>query len=233
MAKLGKKYSQRQGYACGSTSTALVGLLSCSQSPRSVSRGSPSVFLSPTLSLRQSTSPLRPRNSEGNDSEFFQLCLHRRIFPDFKSDSTVSMERLIQPKLRTESHSTRVPVLNPSPSQACLLPQAISSFTGRYRLSQSHGQSNAYRILLRYDRNSRHRRIKKQRRYERLAATSQFVDDPSEPKATCDIQATYQYWGEDHDNAGSGPGHRFKLRLNVHCPGSASSAVRLVRIDLY
>ena len=31
-------------------------------------------------------------------------------------------------------------------------------------------QSNAYRILLRYDRKSRHRRIKKQRRYERLAA---------------------------------------------------------------
>ncbi len=37
-------------------------------------------------------------------------------------------------------------------------------------------QSNAYRILLRYDRKSRHRRIKKQRRYERLAATSQFRD---------------------------------------------------------
>ena len=37
-------------------------------------------------------------------------------------------------------------------------------------------QSNAYRILLRYDRKSRHRRIKKQRRYERLAATSQFVN---------------------------------------------------------
>ena len=36
-------------------------------------------------------------------------------------------------------------------------------------------QSNAYRILLRYDRKSRHRRIKKQRRYERLAATSQFL----------------------------------------------------------
>ena len=35
-------------------------------------------------------------------------------------------------------------------------------------------QSNAYRILLRYDRKSRHRRIKKRRRYERLAATSQF-----------------------------------------------------------
>jgi hypothetical protein len=57
-------------------------------------------------------------------------------------------------------------------------------------------QSNAYRILLRYDleaqsvsihatrqikrtvytdRKSRHRRIKKRRRYERLAATSQFL----------------------------------------------------------
>lgn len=35
-------------------------------------------------------------------------------------------------------------------------------------------QSNAYRILLRYDRKSRHRRIKKRRRYERLAATSQL-----------------------------------------------------------
>src|SRR5581483_9088043 len=36
-------------------------------------------------------------------------------------------------------------------------------------------QSNAWRILLRYDRKSRHRRIKKRRRYERLAATSQFL----------------------------------------------------------
>ena len=35
-------------------------------------------------------------------------------------------------------------------------------------------QSNAYWILLQYDRKSRHRRIKKQRRYERLAATSQL-----------------------------------------------------------
>jgi hypothetical protein len=41
-------------------------------------------------------------------------------------------------------------------------------------------QSNAYRILLRYDRKSRHRRIKKQRRYERLAATSQFRDTQSD-----------------------------------------------------
>jgi len=35
-------------------------------------------------------------------------------------------------------------------------------------------QSNTWRILLRNDRKSRHRRIKKQRRYERLAATSQL-----------------------------------------------------------
>ena len=42
-------------------------------------------------------------------------------------------------------------------------------------------QSNAYRILLRYDRKSRHRRIKKQRRYERLAATSQFFIPPPSP----------------------------------------------------
>uniref|UniRef100_A0A7E4W0R6 Uncharacterized protein n=1 Tax=Panagrellus redivivus TaxID=6233 RepID=A0A7E4W0R6_PANRE len=35
-------------------------------------------------------------------------------------------------------------------------------------------QSNALRILLRNDRKRRHRRIKKQRRYGRLAATSQL-----------------------------------------------------------
>ncbi|KRZ79899.1 hypothetical protein T08_4363 [Trichinella sp. T8] len=35
-------------------------------------------------------------------------------------------------------------------------------------------QSNAWRILLRNDRKSRHRRMKKQRRYGRLAATSQL-----------------------------------------------------------
>jgi len=37
-------------------------------------------------------------------------------------------------------------------------------------------QSNAWWILLHNDRKSRHRRIKRQRRYERLAATSQFLD---------------------------------------------------------
>ena len=36
-------------------------------------------------------------------------------------------------------------------------------------------QSDTCRILLRNDRKSRHRRIKKPRRYERLAATSQFL----------------------------------------------------------
>ena len=36
-------------------------------------------------------------------------------------------------------------------------------------------QFNAYRILLRYDRKNRHRKIKKQRRYERLIVTNQFV----------------------------------------------------------
>ena len=35
-------------------------------------------------------------------------------------------------------------------------------------------QSITWRILLRNDRKSRHRRIKKQRRYERLAAASQL-----------------------------------------------------------
>jgi hypothetical protein len=41
-------------------------------------------------------------------------------------------------------------------------------------------QSNTLRILLRNDRKSRHRRIKKLRRYERLAATSQFLGtDPN------------------------------------------------------
>ena len=54
-------------------------------------------------------------------------------------------------------------------------------------------QSNAYRILLRYDRKSRHRRIKKQRRYERLAATSQFGITP--PVTV----------GQDHDCTGTLP----------------------------
>ncbi|KAL2185847.1 hypothetical protein L209DRAFT_687820, partial [Thermothelomyces heterothallicus CBS 203.75] len=35
-------------------------------------------------------------------------------------------------------------------------------------------QSNAYQILLRYNRKSRHRRIKKRCRYKRLAAISQL-----------------------------------------------------------
>ena len=53
-------------------------------------------------------------------------------------------------------------------------------------------QSNAYRILLRYDRKSRHRRIKKQRRYERLAATSQ-------------LSLWYIYPSTDVDPRSSGP----------------------------
>ena len=36
-------------------------------------------------------------------------------------------------------------------------------------------QFNVYRILFRYDRKNRHRKIKKQRRYERLIVTNQFV----------------------------------------------------------
>src|SRR5208282_1152038 len=53
-----------------------------------------------------------------------------------------------------------------------LLPNRIP--TNRHTPKLVGEQSNAYRILLRYDRKSRHRRIKKQRRYERLAATSQL-----------------------------------------------------------
>lgn len=37
-------------------------------------------------------------------------------------------------------------------------------------------QFNVYRILLRYDKKSRYRKIKKQRRYERLIVTSQFLN---------------------------------------------------------
>jgi hypothetical protein len=70
-------------------------------------------------------------------------------------------------------------------------------------------QSNAYRILLRYDRKSRHRRIKKQRRYERLAATSQFlsthgksvrtVGGPPRPSSNCEGGT-----GHDHPETTSG-----------------------------
>ena len=52
-------------------------------------------------------------------------------------------------------------------------------------------QSNAYRILLRYDRKSRHRRIKKQRRYERLAATSQFADTGPDVEASLRRRTPY------------------------------------------
>ena len=62
------------------------------------------------------------------------------------------------------------------PRARCLAPgdepRELEIPTNRYLVGE---QSNAYRILLRYDRKSRHRRIKKQRRYERLAATSQFL----------------------------------------------------------
>src|ERR1700686_5346858 len=57
-------------------------------------------------------------------------------------------------------------------SEAQSLLTALQLFPPRGLVGE---QSNAYRILLRYDRKSRHRRIKKQRRYERLAATSQFL----------------------------------------------------------
>jgi hypothetical protein len=46
-------------------------------------------------------------------------------------------------------------------------------------------QSNACWILLQYNRKSRHRRIKKQRRYERLAATNQLSLLTITSKWTC------------------------------------------------
>ena len=55
----------------------------------------------------------------------------------------------------------------------CRLAAPMTAFPTNRRFPVGE-QSNAYRILLRYDRKSRHRRIKKQRRYERLAATSQL-----------------------------------------------------------
>ena len=61
---------------------------------------------------------------------------------------------------------------------ACSSCDTVTSHKGTFPTNKVQNlvgeQSNAYRILLRYDRKSRHRRIKKQRRYERLAATSQF-----------------------------------------------------------
>ena len=61
-----------------------------------------------------------------------------------------------------------------SPDPGHLATQVTSHKTIPTNRSLVGEQSNAYRILLRYDRKSRHRRIKKQRRYERLAATSQL-----------------------------------------------------------
>ncbi|KGQ00652.1 hypothetical protein PAAG_12692 [Paracoccidioides lutzii Pb01] len=70
---------------------------------------------------------------------------------------------------------------NPADGSVAALPGQTAAKTNylnqRFLSSRSllvGEQSNAYRILLRYDRKSRHRRIKKQRRYERLAATSQL-----------------------------------------------------------
>ena len=63
-------------------------------------------------------------------------------------------------------------------------------------------QSNAYRILLRYDRKSRHRRIKKRRRYERLAATSQFLTT-SQPRFAAAIMLL-SYAAGRHDTLSSG-----------------------------
>jgi hypothetical protein len=76
-------------------------------------------------------------------------------------------------------------------------------------------QSNAYRILLRYDRKSRHRRIKKQRRYERLAATSQFLSTARAGSA-----------GDARPPEGwhhaAGPGQPTSGRTNTPYVGSAS-----------
>ena len=56
-------------------------------------------------------------------------------------------------------------------------------------------QSNAWRILLRNDRKSRHRRIKKRRRYERLAATSQFPSTAPLHLLSCGISSTGLFEG--------------------------------------
>src|ERR1700748_2898731 len=81
--------------------------------------------------------------------------------------------------------AARLPAIGP-----CRDRLATLSFPHQYSLVGE--QSNAYRILLRYDRKSRHRRIKKQRRYERLPATSQFfttsAQSPARPVASRAVQ---------------------------------------------
>jgi len=52
--------------------------------------------------------------------------------------------------------------------------QLDAKFDPEIPFQPPNGRSNSHRILLRYDRKSRYRRIKKQHRYERLAATSQL-----------------------------------------------------------
>ena len=66
-------------------------------------------------------------------------------------------------------------------------------------------QSNAYRILLRYDRKSRHRRIKKRRRYERLAATSQFLSTHRTSYRSCFALLSYAAGRRDTLSGGSSP----------------------------
>ncbi|TVY91238.1 hypothetical protein LAWI1_G003730 [Lachnellula willkommii] len=74
-------------------------------------------------------------------------------------------------------------------------------------------QSNAYRILLRYDRKSRHRRIKKQRRYERLAATSQFrTTYPAHIGPNVFSPALLAPWGARQGAIASGRSSYLKLR---------------------
>ena len=58
-------------------------------------------------------------------------------------------------------------------------------------------QSDTWPLLRGNDRKSRHRRIKKQRRYERLAATSQFLSTNAlvwvfPPRPSCCITSYYR-----------------------------------------
>lgn len=98
---------------------------------------------------------------------------HTALYTGLITDSAWDRQRRFTPKSPPSRAPSWIIQLDRT-----MIPRGIPSVLPTNKVLVGE-QSNTYRILLRYDRKSRHRRIKKQRRYERLAATSQFFGPTS------------------------------------------------------
>ena len=137
-----------------------------------------------TVNMKQAQRPLLPYSVS-------QLTLRAVVFQFCMAPTyAITPKWLHNVPLESSSTGSSFPANLPTPVPLAVvsldgrLGQRESSETSETRSLLAGEQSDTLRILQPNDRKSRHRRIKKQRRYERLAATSQLSKEAFAELAT-------------------------------------------------